>query len=574
MCGIVGYIGNKKALPILIDGLQTLEYRGYDSAGVGYILNNKTHIVKEKGKLENLVKKLDFDTDTFIGIGHTRWATHGIPDNINAHPHKQGIITLVHNGIIENYEELKNELDYDFKTQTDSEVIAALIDKLYNGNMLETLVKVKNKLIGSYALGILVDGEDKIYAIRKNSPLIVASSNEGNFIASDVPAIIKYTNKYILLEQNEIAVLSKNNLEIYNDNLELINKDVLTFDGNFMDACMDGYEHFMLKEINEEPKVFRDTISVYKDLPDFSKYNRIEIVGCGSAYHAGLIGKNLIEKYADIEVNVYIASEYRYSKQFHDKNTLVIFISQSGETADTLACLNKVKSEGVDSLGIINVRASAIARDVTNVIYTKAGCEIAVATTKAYLSQITVLSLIALKLSNKSLNELNDIELLPSKIEKLINLDYSKIALKLYKKNDIYFLGRGIDYSLALEGSLKLKEISYIHSEAYASGELKHGTIALISENTPVIYISTTRELNDKTISNVKEVKARGAYVIGITTIPNSVCDDMILVDEVEPLLQPILTVIPLQMLAYHVAKLKGCDIDKPKNLAKSVTVE
>lgn len=574
MCGIVGYIGKNKALPILINGLETLEYRGYDSAGVSYVLDNKIHIKKEKGKLENLKKELDYGTFTYIGIGHTRWATHGKPDNINAHPHNQGKITLVHNGIIENYEELKKELDYDFKSQTDSEVIAALLDKLYNGNMLETLVKAKEKLIGSYALGILVEGENKIYAIRKNSPLIIAKSDEGNFLASDVPAILKYTNKYILLEQDEIAVLDYDNINFYNDNLKLIDKEVLTFEGNFMDACKDGYEHFMLKEINEEPKVFKNTISVFKNIPDFSKYNKIEIVGCGSAYHAGLIGKNLIEKFANIETNVYIASEYRYSKQFHDKNTLVIFISQSGETADTLACLHKVKEEGIDSLGIINVVSSAIAREVTNVIYTKAGCEIAVATTKAYLSQVTVLALIALKLANIDIESIDDIELLPNKIEKLINIDYSKIVNKLYKNNDVYFLGRGIDYSIAQEGSLKLKEISYIHSEAYASGELKHGTIALINENTPVIYISTDKSLNDKTISNVKEVKARGAYVIGVSTFYNDVCDDIILVDEVSPFLQPILTVIPLQMIAYNIAKLKGCDIDKPKNLAKSVTVE
>ena len=582
MCGIVGYVGKKKALPILIDGLKSLEYRGYDSSGISYILDNKTYIIKEEGKLENLINKLNTDIDTYIGIGHTRWATHGNPTKENAHPHKQGKITLVHNGIIENYEEIKTKLNYDFKSETDSEVIAALLDSLYNKNndILKSLIELKSILKGSYSLGIIVDNIEKIYAIKKDSPLIIASNKELNFIASDVPAVLKYTNKYVLLNENEIACLDKDSIVIYDEDLNQVNKDYLIFEGDSNNACKNGFEHFMLKEIYEQPDVFKKTIDYLFNikLPNFKKYNKIEIVACGSAYHAGLIGKNLMEKFANIEVNVYIASEYRYQKIFHNKKTLVIFISQSGETADTIACLNKVKEEKLDSLGIINVVGSSIARNTTKVIYTKAGIEIAVATTKAFLSQITVLSLIAFKLANFNDKEtkdiLNDVERLPNLMEKLLDINYKKIANELYQKEHIYFLGRGIDYCLSLEGSLKLKEISYIHSEAYPSGELKHGTIALISKDTPLIVISTDKKLNDKTLNNVKEVKARGAKVYGISTFISNEYDELILVDSVHEILRPILTIIPLQMIAYEVAKLKGCEIDKPRNLAKSVTVE
>ena len=588
MCGIVGYVGKKKALPILIDGLSTLEYRGYDSAGVSYVLNDEIYTVKEQGKLENLKKEVDLNTDTFMGIGHTRWATHGKPSKNNAHPHTKGVITLVHNGIIENYKELKGMLgDYDFTSDTDSEVVAALIDKLYKetNDIKRVLRKIKEVLKGSYALGIMVKDDNHLYAIRKNSPLIVACNDDGYFIASDVPAILKYTNKYILLEADEIACLG-DQLDIYNDDLQVIKKTELTFEGSYESACKNGYEHFMLKEIHEQPEVFSKTVSPLLEygkesldkLPDFSKYTKIEIVACGSAYHAGLIGKSLIEKYADIEVNVYVASEYRYGKTFHDKNTLVILVSQSGETADTLACLNKIREEGLDSLGIINVVGSAIARGSTNVIYTKAGCEIAVATTKAYSAQVALLSLIALKLSDiddkEFINIINNVKNLPNIMEQVLNYDYESIAKKLYEHNDIYFIGRGIDYHIALEGSLKLKEISYIHSEAYPAGELKHGTIALIDNNTPVIAIATDENLIEKTMSNVKEVKARGAYVLGITSLDSHECDDVIVIPKVHELFTPLLTVIPLQLISYYIAKLRGCDIDKPKNLAKSVTVE
>jgi len=576
MCGIYCYVGKKKALPILTDGLSSLEYRGYDSAGVAYV-TDKVNIIKEKGKLENLKKLLNNDTETFLGIGHTRWATHGEPNKINAHPHKQGNITIVHNGIIENYNKLKLELtEYDLKSETDTEVLCCLIDKLYQEekNILKALNKLKEKVNGSYALGIIVDDDlNSLYAIRKNSPLILATSDIGSFIASDIPAILKHTNKYILLDNDEIAHLTKNNITIYDKDSNQINKKINIFDGDFDSSSKNGYDHFMLKEIYEQPKVIKDTINSLdlSTLPNISKYNKIHIVGCGSAYHAGLIGKYLIENYSNIEVNVYIASEYRYQKSFYDKHTLVIFISQSGETADTLACVRKVKEDNVDTLGIVNVVSSSIARETDKVIYTKAGCEIAVATTKAYSSQIAVLAMLALKNNFEN----NDIENL---INEVLNINYLKIANLISDSNSIFFIGRGIDYYLAQEGSLKLKEISYIHSEAYAAGELKHGTISLIDENTYVIAINTEKKLSEKMISNIKEVKSRKAKVIYITTTDlddkNDFYDEKIVLPSTIDYLQPLLTIIPLQMIAYYVAKIKNCDIDKPRNLAKSVTVE
>ena len=574
MCGIYCYIGKKKALPILIAGLSTLEYRGYDSAGIAYV-TDKINIVKEKGKLANLEKLLNNSIDTYMGIGHTRWATHGEPNRINAHPHKQGKITIVHNGIIENYKELKNELkDYKLKSETDTEVLCCLIDKLYNEthNMNKVLVKLKNTVKGSYALGIIVDDDlNGIYTIRKNSPLILAKSEIGNFIASDIPAILKYTNKYILLDNDEFAYLTKDDIKIFDADGKPITKSINTFEGDLESSCKCGYEHFMLKEIYEQPEVIKNTINSLDmaKLPDLSKYKKIHIVGCGSAYHAGLIGKYFIEKYLNIEVNVEIASEYRYKKCFYDKNTLVIFISQSGETADTLACVRKANDDGIDTLGIVNVVSSSIAREVDNVIYTKAGCEIAVATTKAYTAQVVILSLLALKEKYK----LNNIDEL---IHIVLNKDYTHIAKLLYKQEHIFFIGRGIDYAICLEGSLKLKEISYIHSESYAAGELKHGTISLIDKDTYVIAIDTDDNLSEKTISNIKEVKARQAKVLYITTSDseNDFYDQKIVIPKTNTYLQPLLTIIALQLLAYNVAKLKGCDIDKPRNLAKSVTVE
>lgn len=570
MCGIYCYVGKKKALPILTMGLSSLEYRGYDSAGIAYV-TNKVNIVKEKGKLENLTNILNDNEDTYLAIGHTRWATHGKPNSINAHPHKQGCITIVHNGIIENFEKLKENLtEYNLKSETDTEVLCCLIDKLYKQekDIIKILRKLKDIVKGSYALGIILDDDlNSIYAIKKDSPMILAKSDIGNFIASDIPAILKYTNEYIILDNNEIAHLTKENITIYDSNANIINKQINIFEGNFESACKNGYEHFMLKEIYEQPEVIKNTINSI-ELPNLSEYNKIHIVGCGSAYHAGLVGKYLIEKYQNIEVNVYVASEYRYNRHFYDKKTLVIFISQSGETADTLACVKKVKEDEIDTLGIVNVVASSIAREVDKVIYTKAGCEIAVATTKAYSAQIAILALLAC-------NNVLDISNL---IKELLNNNYLNIAKLIYNSNNIFFIGRGIDYALAKEASLKLKEISYIHSEAYEAGELKHGTISLIDENTYVIAINTNKDLSEKTISNIKEVKSRGAKIIYITTekLKNEYkeYDEIIIIPNTLEHFQPLLTIIPLQLIAYHVAKLKNCDIDKPRNLAKSVTVE
>ena len=569
MCGIYCYVGKKKAIPILLEGLSNLEYRGYDSAGIAYV-TDKINIIKEKGRLDNLKKILNLDTNTYLGIGHTRWATHGKPNKKNAHPHHQGKVTLVHNGIIENYQELKLLLkDYRFKSETDTEVLCCLIDKLLkeNNDILKVLSKLKEIIKGSYALGIILDDDlNNIYGIKKNSPLILAKSNIGNFLASDIPAILKYTNNYILLDDDDIVKLNKDEVIIYDSNLNILDKKVNTFDGDINKISKGNYEHFMLKEIFEQPDVLYKTYLENQNLPDLKKYNKIHIVGCGSAYHAGLIGKYYIEKYCNIEVNVEVASEYRYKNNFIDKNTLVIFISQSGETADTLACVKKVKDK-CDTLGIINVIDSSIAREVKNVIYTKAGCEIAVATTKAYSCQILILMMMALK---------KDITSLISKINDLLKNNYEELAKKIYKSEHLFYIGRGLDYYLALEGSLKLKEISYINSVSYPAGELKHGTISLIEKNTIVIAIATDKDLVEKTISNIKEVKARGAYVIYITTNnlnqESDFYDDKIVIEE--DIYQPLLTIIPIQLIAYHVAKLRKCDIDKPKNLAKSVTVE
>lgn len=597
MCGIVGYIGKENAIEVLINGLEKLEYRGYDSAGIAFLTDN-IKIIKNKGKIKNLKNKVNLDEKSTLGIGHTRWATHGEANETNAHPHQVGKITLVHNGIIENYEKIKKELinkGYTFKTETDSEVGCALLDFLYqkNQDMIQSIEEFKSIVKGSYALGIICsDDKDTLYAIKNASPLIIGVGDKENFIASDVPAILKYTNKYITLDDLEFAKITKDKIECYNKKNKVIEKDIKMFSGDAMDIEKNGYEHFMLKEIHEEPSVIKKTFDKYIDnnkiddkIPDLSKYKKITIVACGSAYHAGLIGKNLIENYANVPVYVEIASEYRYKKHFFDKKELVIVVSQSGETADTLASLKLAKENKIDTLGIINVKESSIARESDIVLYTEAGNEIAVATTKAYSAQVALLSLISLTIASKNellnkdekLEILKEIKLLPNKIEQLINTDnYKKIAEEIYKDDDIFFLGRGIDYAIALEGSLKLKEISYIHSEAYAAGELKHGTISLIDKGTPVIAIITDNNIKDKTISNVKEVKARGAKTILISNenLDNSCFDKKVIIPNAHPLLQPLLTVIPLQLIAYEVAKLRNCDIDKPKNLAKSVTVE
>lgn len=581
MCGIIGYVGKKRcSIDVIIDGLKHLEYRGYDSAGIAYVKDNNVVIEREVGRISNLESVLKKDI-SHIGIGHTRWATHGKPTKENAHPHKVGNITLVHNGIIDNFMELKSTLmseGYNFKSDTDTEVAAAYIDSLYkeNNDMIKSLSICVNKFLGSYAFGIINELEtDVLYALRKDSPLIIGVGENENFIASDVPSILKYTNKYIDIENDEIVKITKDEVTVYDKNCNIINKEISVFEGDANLVEKNGYETYMLKEIHEEAEVIKKTSESSIDF-DITKYDEIDIVACGSAYHAGLVGKYMIEKLCNIKVNVCIASEYQYDKHFYKGKTLVIAISQSGETADTKKCVNIANDMDVDTLGIVNVKGSSIARICKHVIYTLAGPEIAVATTKAYLAQITTLILLAVKNSKEKINT-EDLQKLPYYIETLINKDYTSLANMLYTKDDIYFIGRGIDYALCMEGSLKLKEISYIHSEAYPAGELKHGTISLISEGTPVIVVATSDELYLKTISNAKEVKARGAYVILVTdkeVINEGVYDELISIPKVTEELRPILTIIPLQLISYEVAKLKGNDIDKPKNLAKSVTVE
>lgn len=589
MCGIVGYAGKTNVIKNIMTGLKSLEYRGYDSSGIAYLdKNNNIKIYKKVGQIKNLDQILNYEDEASLGISHTRWATHGGVTDTNAHPHNQGKITLVHNGIIENYEEIKKELEkegYNFKSSTDSEVAAVLIDKLYkeNKDMLKTLIKLKEILKGSYAFNIInSDIPNKIYGIRKDVPLIVGVSNHGNMFASDIPAILHVTNKYIVLNNNEIVELEQDNIKYYNSEGKEITKEVKEYAGTIDSISKNGYEHFMLKEINEESEVVKNILNLYtknnkiKDIYNIKKYKNIDIVACGSASFAGQIGKYYIEKYANIKTDVYYASEYRYQKNFFTKDTLVILISQSGETADTLAALKLAKENGINTLAIVNRRDSSIAREADSVIYTEAGIEVAVATTKAYLAQVLILLLLAFKDNNKETKLLEDLKLLPNLITKYINeYDYSNIANILKDKEHIFYLGRGIDYYLSMEGSLKLKEISYIHSEAFQAGELKHGSISLIDKDFGVVSVVTDKTISDKTISNLKEVSARGAKIITITNIKdNNFADYTILVEDYDEILNPLLVIVPMQMLAYNVAKLRDCDIDKPRNLAKSVTVE
>ena len=589
MCGIVGYAGKTNVIKNIMTGLKSLEYRGYDSSGIAYLdKNNNIKIYKKVGQIKNLDQILNYEDEANLGISHTRWATHGGVTDTNAHPHNQGKITLVHNGIIENYEELKKELEkegYNFKSSTDSEVAAALIDKLYkeNKDMLKTLVILKDKLKGSYAFNIInSDIPNKIYGIRKDVPLIVGVSDHGNMFASDIPAILHVTNKYIVLNNNEIVELEQDNIKYYNSEGKEITKEVKEYAGTIDNISKNGYDHFMLKEINEESEVVKNILNLYtknnkiKNIYNIKKYKNIDIVACGSASFAGQIGKYYIEKYANIKTEVYYASEYRYQKNFFTKDTLVILISQSGETADTLAALKLAKENGINTLAIVNRRDSSIAREADSVIYTEAGIEVAVATTKAYLAQVLILLLLAFKDNNKETKLLEDLKLLPNLITKYINeYDYSNIANILKDKEHIFYLGRGIDYYLSMEGSLKLKEISYIHSEAFQAGELKHGSISLIDKDFGVVSVVTDKTISDKTISNLKEVSARGAKIITITNIKdNNFADYTILVEDYDEILNPLLVIVPMQMLAYNVAKLRDCDIDKPRNLAKSVTVE
>ena len=580
MCGIIGYIGKNNPEKILIEGLKKLEYRGYDSAGIA-LKGNIVDVVKSVGKISNLEEKINNTSliDSNIGIAHTRWATHGEPTEVNAHPHTIGNITLVHNGIIENAKELKEKLQKEgvkFNTSTDTEVIAALIDYYYDDNMKEAIENAIKDLKGSYALAIINKKEDKLYAVRCESPLILGIGEDEYFVTSDISAILPYTNKYVLLGENEIVTLTKEGYNIVKEDTKVFRK-VETSTLSIEDTSLNGYDHYMMKEINEEPVLVDNLIKKYINnldkLPDISKYKTIHIVGCGSAYYAGMIGKNLFED-DGIKVEIDVASEYRYRNIIYEENTLVILISQSGETADTIAAMRKANKKGIDTLAIVNVESSTIDRECTYSILIEAGKEIAVATTKAFIQQILVFSLLSYKL-NKDDKYLEDIKKLPQQLKVLLDKTgyYKKLADSIYKHDDVFFIGRKIDYAISMEGSLKLKEISYIHSDAYQAGELKHGTISLVNEGTIVFAIVTDDDIRDKTISNLEEVISRGAKPIYVGNVDVGY-QDKIVIPKIHRCLQPILAVAPLQMIAYYVALKRGCNIDKPKNLAKSVTVE
>lgn len=609
MCGIVGYIGSNEATPLLIEGLKKLEYRGYDSAGVAVIKDDKVIVEKCKGRLSNLESKLK-ENPLYgnVGIGHTRWATHGEPSDLNSHPHSNAdsTISVVHNGIIENYMALREwltSLGYHFVTETDTEVIPYLVDYYYHGNIVEAVMKAVDKLQGSYAIGVLCSKEpEKIVAVRKDSPLIVGLSKEGNFIASDIPAILATTRDIYLLDDNEIVVLYKDKVDILTKEGLPIKKEVFHVTWDAEAAEKGGYKHFMLKEIHEQPKAIKDTMTS-RIMPDsdeiklddisltgedLKNINKIFIVACGTAYHAGMVGKYVIERLSRIPVEVDIASEFRYRNPIIDKNTLTIVISQSGETADTLAALRSAKANGARVIAVTNVVGSSVAREADDILYTWAGPEIAVASTKAYTTQLIAMYIIALYLGrlngNLSLEEYrvirDEMMKLPSKAEKVLEQkeELQKFADKTYMFKDIYYIGRGLDFAVALEGALKLKEISYIHADAYAAGELKHGPIALIDKGVPVIALATQEDIFEKTVSNIREVVTRGARVIGFTMEGNTdiekVSNQWVYIPKTLPILAPVLEVIPLQLLAYYTAVEKGCDVDKPRNLAKSVTVE
>ncbi|HQA58674.1 MAG TPA: glutamine--fructose-6-phosphate transaminase (isomerizing) [Acetivibrio sp.] len=607
MCGIVGYIGNKTAVPILVNSLKKLEYRGYDSAGVAVLNDKSINVVKCKGRLSILEEKVAADTPQgTIGIGHTRWATHGEPSDLNSHPHlsNSGSIAVVHNGIIENYMELKEFLEtegYVFLSETDTEVVAHLIDYLYKGDLVKAVTEAINKIEGSYALGVICkDCSDKFVAARKDSPLVVGLGKDENFIASDIPAILEYTRDIYILEDREVVLLTQNDVKVFNNYGIPVKKEVFKVNWDVAAAEKAGYEHFMMKEMCEEPKVIKDTVnprikgeSIVLDNINISReelmnLNKIYIVACGTAYHAGVVGKYIIEKLAKIPVEVDVASEFRYRDPLVTDRDLVIIISQSGETLDTLFALRESKKKGARVLSIVNVVGSSIARESDDVLYTWAGPEIAVASTKAYNTQLSALYLIALDFAYRLgriekdfyISVIEELKSIPQKIEAVLGNKevIQKFASQHYNAKSIFFIGRGLDYALSLEGSLKLKEISYIHSEAYAGGELKHGTIALIEEGTLVVCPITQDNLVEKTISNIKEVKARGAIVLAITKESNKqvgkVADVVVTVPDVDSLIAPIVAVTPLQLFAYYMALQKGCDVDKPRNLAKSVTVE
>ena len=608
MCGIVGYLGKRQATEVLIDGLSKLEYRGYDSAGVAINTGNELAIRKFKGRLAILAEDLQKNPiDGHLGIGHTRWATHGEPSDVNSHPHfnMDRTIAVVHNGIIENYLELRAELEAEgvkFLSQTDTEIAAHMVSKYYEGNLLDAVYKATARFRGAYALGVVcADNANELVAVRKDSPLVVGLGEDENMIASDIPAILKYTRNVYFLENGEFVHILGDKVTVLNENKEVVEKEVSEITWDVEAASKGGFDSFMAKEIYEQPKGVEDTlmrrldengriklddIKITKE--DLDRINKVYIVACGTAYHAGLVGKYAIEKFAKIPVIADIASEFRYSDPFVDENTLIIIVSQSGETADTLAALRDAKSIGARVLSITNVVGSSIARESDDIFYTWAGPEIAVASTKAYTTQLMAFYMIALNLAmtKGSITEeeyfkmIDILKEMPSKVEKVLECDkfVEEIAAEIKDKNDIFYLGRGLDYALAMEGSLKIKEISYMHAEAFAAGELKHGTIALIEEGTPVIAIATQEQLFEKMVSNMQEVKARGAKVIAIVEEYNKEveksADRVIYIPEVEDMFASITSVVPMQLLSYHVAKMRGCDIDKPRNLAKSVTVE
>ncbi|KLE17324.1 glutamine--fructose-6-phosphate transaminase (isomerizing) [Clostridium sp. C8] len=608
MCGIVGFVGKKEASPILVEGLSKLEYRGYDSAGVAVLEDGEIKVRKFKGRLKNLDDNLkQSPLNGTIGIGHTRWATHGEPSDINSHPHtnENATISVVHNGIIENYIKLKEWLKkkgYEFYSETDTEVIPNLVDYYYKGDLFEAVAKATSKMEGSYAIGVICKNEpDKIVAVRKDSPLIVGLGEKEYFIASDIPAVLNHTREIYLLEDKEFVIMTRDGIEIKTEDGEVVDKEVFHVTWDVDAAEKGGYEDFMLKEIHEQPKAIKDTLTsrVLKDSPinleninftkeDLEAFDRVFIVACGTAYNSGLVGKTIIEKLAKIPVEVDIASEFRYRDPLITDKSLLIVVSQSGETADTLAVLRDAKRIGAKVLAITNVVGSSASREANHVIYTWAGPEIAVASTKAYETQLIAMYMLGIyfgeikgTLSKEFADELKEELLqLPEKVKEVMgNKEYiQKYASRNHMDKDTFFLGRGLDYAVALEGSLKLKEISYIHSEAYAGGELKHGTIALIEEGTPVVALLTDDKLKDKMISNIREVITRGAKVLGIAyegdKEAEQICDEVIYIPRTSTLLAPVISVVPLQLIAYYIAKQKGCDVDKPRNLAKSVTVE
>lgn len=607
MCGIVGYVGKKECRDILVNALHRLEYRGYDSAGIAVFEDDKIKTVKAKGKIsEGLEIKLA-ETGTLhatAGIGHTRWATHGEPSDVNSHPIGNGRVSIVHNGIIENYRELKAFLiskGYGFESETDTETVAKLLDYYYSGNPIEAIAKAARRIEGAYALGIIFrDKKNVIYAIRKESPLIVGKGKDESYIASDVTAILEHTRDYYLLEHGEIAVLDESGIKFVDFGGEEISKELKTADWDIKAAEKGGYAHFMLKEIHEQPEAVRKTIaSRIKDgIPSFDEcgitddmfrgYKNIFIVGCGSAMHAGMVGKYIIEDLARTPVIVDIASEFRYRNPIVSKDDLVVIISQSGETADTLAALKLANERGADTLAVVNVVGSSIAREAKKVMYTLAGPEISVCSTKAYMVQCAFMYLLALRIAyaknaiaeEKCRALTAELLTIPTIIEKCLENEdlYKKVSSRLVSADSLLYIGRGLDYALSMEGSLKLKEISYIHSESYAAGELKHGTISLITEKMPVIAVATQRELFEKTQSNVREVKTRGAFVIMVchesTDVDNGCVDYKIGLPTVSDILMPLVTVVPLQLIAYYTSVLRGNNVDMPRNLAKSVTVE